>query len=187
MSLKALTEEIETRSKSEAKAITDAAKKQAKGLKKEADTEVANITEQMMARAERESNQLSKELVASARQNNQKRELIAKAAELDATWDAVVAEVGSAKLKGRAALLKALVDDAKEAGSKGMKLLPVAIDRKAIEKVAKGFDIGNDVDGLGGFMLESDDGSVVLDFRFDARLEAAWKSSLGDVNSALFD
>ena len=42
MSLKALTEEIETRSKSEAKAITDAAKKQAKGLKKEADTEVAD-------------------------------------------------------------------------------------------------------------------------------------------------
>ena len=83
--------------------------------------------------------------------------------------------------------LKALVDDAKEAGRKGMKLLPVAIDRKAIEKVAKGFDIGNDVDGLGGFMLESDDGSVVLDFRFDARLAAAWKSSLGDVNSALFD
>ncbi|MDP6907216.1 MAG: hypothetical protein QF440_07370 [Candidatus Thalassarchaeaceae archaeon] len=187
MSLKALSEEIETRSKSEAKAIADAAKKQAKGLKKEADSEVAEIRDQLLARAERESAQLSNELVASARQNNQKRELIAKAAELDATWEAVVAEVGSAKLKGRADLLKALVAEAKKAGSKDMKLLPVSIDRKAIEKVAKGFDIGNDVDGLGGFMLESNDGSVVLDFRFDARLETAWKSSLGDVSSKLFD
>ena len=46
--------------------------------------------------------------------------------------------------------------------------------------------MGDDIEGLGGFVLESKDGSTVLDFRFDFRLEAAWKSSLGEVNNILF-
>ena len=124
MSLDALAEEIAAQAKAEAKAITDAAKKTAKTVKKEAEAEVADIRDSLMSRAERESAQLSTELVASSRQNNQKRELIAKAAELDATWDAVKAEVGSAKLAGRAKLIKALVAEAKEAGS-GMKMLAI--------------------------------------------------------------
>lgn len=185
MSLEALADEIAAQAKAEAKAVTDAAKKAAKKVKKEAEAEVGGIRDAQEARAERESNQLSTELVASARQNNQKRELIAKAAELDATWEAVQAEVGSAKLAGRADLLKALVAEAKEAGA-GMKLRPVSMDRKALENEAKGFDFGDDVDGLGGFTLESTDGSIVLDYRFDTRLEGAWKASLGEVNATLF-
>ena len=43
-----------------------------------------------------------------------------------------------------------------------------------------------DIDGLGGFVLESKDGSVVLDYRFDSLLEDAWKANLGPVNKALF-
>ena len=185
MSLDALANDIAAQAKAEAKAITDAAKKTAKSVKKEAEAEVADIRDSLMSRAERESAQLSTELVASSRQNNQKRELIAKATELDATWDAVKAEVGSAKLAGRAAIIKALVAEAKDAGA-GMKMRPVSIDRKALEKEAKGFDFGDDVDGLGGFTLESTDGSIVLDYRFDNRLEGAWKASLGSVNEALF-
>jgi len=61
---------------------------------------------------------------------------------------------------------------------------PVSIDRKAL--TGQGFDLGDDVDGLGGFTLESTDGSIVLDFRFDSRLEDAWKSNLGSVNEAMF-
>jgi len=185
MSLDALADEIAAQAKAEAKALTDAAKKTAKSVKKEAEAEVTDIRDSLMSRAERESTQLSTELVASSRQNNQKRKLIAKATELDATWNAVKAEVGSAKLAGRASLLKTLVAEAKDAGA-GMKLRPVSIDRKALEMEAKGFDFGDDVDGLGGFTLESTDGSIVLDYRFDSRLEDAWKANLGSVNEALF-
>jgi vacuolar-type H+-ATPase subunit E/Vma4 len=46
--------------------------------------------------------------------------------------------------------------------------------------------LGDDIEGLGGFVLESKDGSMVLDYRFDSRLEDAWKASLGAVNIALF-
>ena len=185
MSLNTLADEIAAQAKAEAKAITDAAKKTAKSVNKEAEAEVAEIRASLMSRAERESAQLSTELVASSRQNNQKRELIAKATELDATWDAVKAEVGSAKFADRAVLIKTLVVEAKDVG-KGMRMRPVSIDRKALEVEAKQFDFGNDVDGLGGFILESTDGSIVLDYRFDNRLEDAWKANLGSVNEALF-
>jgi vacuolar-type H+-ATPase subunit E/Vma4 len=46
--------------------------------------------------------------------------------------------------------------------------------------------MGDSVEGLGGFTLESSDGSVLLDYRFDGRLDAAWKKSLSEINTILF-
>jgi|TARA_B110000263_G_C15294524_1_gene504934 vacuolar-type H+-ATPase subunit E/Vma4 len=183
MTLEALSNEIAAKASAEGKAITDAARAQAKGIAAEAKATAESTRSDMVARAERESSQLSVEVVASARQANQKRELIARREELDATWDAIREKVGSADLKGRADTLKALLAEAKGAGD-DMVLHPVAIDRKAL--TGQGFDLGDDVDGLGGFTLESADGSIVLDFRFDSRLEDAWGSNLGAVNEAMF-
>ena len=92
-------------------------------------------------------------------------------------------EVGSPKMKGRKKILDSLVKEACKSKS-GMIMRPVSSDRTALSK--SGFTIGDDIEGLGGFVLESKDGSTVLDFRFDFRLEAAWKSRLGEVNNILF-
>ena len=42
------------------------------------------------------------------------------------------------------------------------------------------------VDGLGGFVLEDTDGSVLMDYRFEGRLRDAWDEKLGEVSSILF-
>jgi vacuolar-type H+-ATPase subunit E/Vma4 len=42
------------------------------------------------------------------------------------------------------------------------------------------------VSGIGGFVLESADGSIVLDYRFDGRLDEAWVAALPAVNTVLF-
>ena len=65
-----------------------------------------------------------------------------------------------------------------------MLLRPVSTDRKELEK--GNFSLGEDIEGLGGFVLESKDGSIVLDYRFDSRLEKAWQDNLGLVNKTLF-
>ena len=150
MTLEALANEIAAKAKAEGKAIKDAARVQAKDIAAEAKAQTNAARSEMVARAERESSQLSVEVVASARQANQKRELIARREELDATWNAVREEVGSADLKGRADILKTLLAEAKGAGD-NMVLHPVSIDRKAL--TGQGFDLGDDVDGLGGFTL----------------------------------
>ena len=46
--------------------------------------------------------------------------------------------------------------------------------------------MGDDVDGLGGFMLESEDGRLSFDLRFDTLLEEAWTQQRAAVNETLF-
>jgi vacuolar-type H+-ATPase subunit E/Vma4 len=144
----------------------------------------------MIAKARRERSQIMTETVASARQANQKSMLIARKEELDATKDSASEMVGSANLKGRSDLLKSLFVEAKRDGGKkkgkGMVMRPVGIDRTALEDAGDGFEFGDDIDGLGGFVLEKRDGSVILDYRFDGRFEKSWVTALPMVTSVLF-
>lgn len=183
MTLDALANEIAAQAKAEAESIIAAAKQQAKEIEGEAKAVASSFSSDMKARAERESAQLSVEVVASAKQANQKHLLIARREELDETWNSIRVSVASPDLKGRSDVLSALLAEASKSGE-GMLLRPVSTDRKALEK--GNFSLGEDVEGLGGFVLESKDGSIVLDYRFDSRLEEAWNANLGTVNKTLF-
>lgn len=201
MTLDALAIEIDKAADEEAKAITDAAKAKAEDIVAEAERKLKSLRSDIISKAERECSQIKTEMVASARQANQKSILIARREELDATKVSVREMVGSANLKGRSALLKSLVAEARgdakaesarsKKGNAKMILRPVGVDRPALEKgkPKKGeddFEVGDDIDGLGGFVLEAPDGSVVLDYRFDALLENSWTKALPAVTSALF-
>ena len=183
MTLDALANEIAAQAKAEADSIIAAAKQQAEEIEDEAKAVASSFSSDMKARAERESAQLSVEVVASAKQANQKHLLIARREELDETWNSIRVSVASPDLKGRSDVLSALLAEASKSGE-GMLLRPVSTDRKALEK--GNFSLGDDVEGLGGFVLESKDGSIVLDYRFDSRLEEAWNANLGTVNKTLF-
>ena len=186
MTLDALAKEIAAAARKEAKALTDAAKAEGKQTLSEAKAEAQANRDEVVAKAERDCAQNRTEAVASARQANQKQILIARREELDATRESVREQIGSARLKGRADLLKALVNEAKGEADSDMVLRPVALDRSALQKIGGQFDIGDDVSGIGGFVLESADGSVVLDYRFDGRLDEAWVAALPAVSTALF-
>lgn len=49
-----------------------------------------------------------------------------------------------------------------------------------------GFKAGNETTGLGGFQVESPDGAVILDYRYETLLENAWKQILSE-NQTLFE
>ena len=63
---------------------------------------------------------------------------------------------------------------------------PVDVDKAAVKKLAGDRKVGDSVDGLGGFMLVSKDGSVSFDFRFDSRLDQTWSNNLAGINKTLF-
>ena len=186
MSLEALSSQIKAEAKAEAKAIIKAAEDQAKTIRSEAESEAESHMEQALSRAEKDAEQISVEVVASVRQQNQNAGLVARRAVLDDTYQAAREAVSAPKMKGRNALIKALVKEAKSEATKDMVLHPVEVDRSIIEKEKSGFKIGDSIEGLGGFTLESSDGSILLDYRFDGRLDAAWKTSLSEVNKVLF-
>jgi len=151
MTLDALANEIATQAKAEAKLIIADAEQQAKKIEDEAKSEAMNFSQGVLSRAERESAQLSVELVASAKQANQKHLLIARREELDDTWENIRSSVGSPDLEGRSNILSELLSEASINGS-DMILRPVSTDRKELEK--SDFTLGDDVEGLGGFILE---------------------------------
>ena len=66
----------------------------------------AGITTDANSRAEREAAQISREVVASARQANQKSILIAKREAMDNAHAAVKEQLADPRFKGRASLLE---------------------------------------------------------------------------------
>ena len=192
MSLDKLASEIESMAKAEAKVVSKEAKAEAKRIGDEAKDSVAEYRDAAINQAEKMSDRIAVESIAAARQRNQKRLLVVRRTELDATWSEVMSQVGKADLKGRVNILESLIEMATTESGDDMILRPVAVDRKILTDFSEtfgeyhDFQIGEDIDGLGGFVLESPDGSVLMDYRFEGRLRDAWEASLGEINNKLF-
>ena len=193
MSLDKLASEIESMAKAEAKVVSKEANAEAKRIGDEAKDSVAEYRDAAITQAEKMSDRIAVESIAAARQRNQKRLLVARRAELDATWSEVMSQVGEADLKGREDILLSLIKTADVESVDDMVLRPVAVDREALTDLSENsglsndFQMGGDIDGLGGFVLESPDGSVLMDYRFEGRLRDAWEASLEEVNKILFE
>ena len=186
MTLDQLAKDISASAEAEAKATIKAAKEEAEAILAEAKDRASSIEGDASTKASKEADQLARELVASARQANQKEILVARRGELDATLATACSMLGDASLAGRASLLKSLVKKAGGLSEGKMIMRPTTIDRSALEDAAKDYKMGDDVDGLGGFMLESEDGRLSFDLRFDTLLEEAWTQQRAAVNETLF-
>lgn len=186
MTLEQLAKDISASAEAEAKATIKAAKDEAKAIVDEAKSRAASIEGDASTKASKEADQIAREMVASARQANQKEILVARRAELDATLESARAQLGDASLAGRASLLKSLVKKAGALSKAKMVMRPTKIDRSALADSAKSYKMGEDVDGLGGFILEAEDGTLSFDLRFDTLLEEAWVEQRAAVNEALF-
>jgi V/A-type H+-transporting ATPase subunit E len=186
MTLETLANDIAAAAENEAKALITDAKAEAKTLLADAEAKANTLRDEAQQRAEKEAVQIARETVASARQSNQKDILIARRKVLDATLDAARQHIADPGMKGRAALLKSLLGESKKLAKGKFVIRPVEIDRAAISKEAGDRKMGESVDGLGGFILEAEDGSVSFDMRFDNMLERAWSNQLSAVNETLF-
>jgi V/A-type H+-transporting ATPase subunit E len=186
LGLDKLPDKIAATAKKEANSILSEAKAEAKSITNQAKEASASISEESASRASKEAEQIAREAVASSRQSNQKDLLIARREELDTTHAMLVKQVSSPSLAGRASLLKRLLLNAKNVADKDMILRPVALDRDAIESAGSIWDIGDDIDGMGGFILHTKDQSFSLDFRFETVLKNVWESKLSEVNETLF-
>ncbi len=187
MTLETLAKDIAASAEADAKAIIDEAKAEAKQIIDEAKDKASSITDEANLRADREVSQISREVVASARQANQKAILIAKREAMDSTHAAVKEQLADPGFKGRASMLKSLMSKANKLASSDFIIRPVEVDKKALSDLKGKRKVGASVDGLGGFILEAADGSVSYDMRFDTLLDNAWAQSLSEVNSILFE
>ena len=187
MTLETLAKDIAKSAEAEASAMVKAANEEAKAILAEATSKSDAIRSEASTRTEREASQIAREVVASARQANQKEILVARRKVLDETLQSASDTLGSPKLSGRASLLKSLMAKADKIGGDDYSIRPVEVDRKALSELSGKRKVGDAIDGLGGFVLESPDGSVSYDMRFDTLLESSWNDQLAEINSILFD
>jgi len=117
MTLETLAKDISKSAKAEADAMIAEAQKEADVIVAEATAKAVIIRSEAASRTEREATQLAREIVASARQANQKEILVARRKVLDATLAMTHSELSSPKMKGRASLLKSLMAKADEIGN----------------------------------------------------------------------
>ena len=187
MTLETLAKDIAASAEADAKAIIDEAKAEAKQIIDEAKDKASSITNEANLRADREVSQISREVVASARQANQKAILIAKREAMDSTHAAVKEQLADPGFKGRASMLKSLMSKANKLASSDFIIRPVEVDKKALSDLKGKRKVGESVDGLGGFILEAADGSVSYDMRFDTLRDPAWGQSFSEVKRILFE
>tara|TARA_B110000438_G_scaffold135861_1_gene131357 strand:+ start:3381 stop:3968 length:588 start_codon:yes stop_codon:yes gene_type:complete len=187
MTLETLAKDIAASAETEAKALLKEAKASAKKIAEEAEAKANTIREEADSRSSREAEQLAREIVASARQSNQKDVLVARRVVLDATFEEAKGQLADPGLSGRASILKGLMAQADEVAVGDFTVRPVAIDRAALSGIAGSRSIGDDVEGLGGFILEAADGSVSFDMRFDTLLDQVWSDKRSLINSTLFN
>jgi vacuolar-type H+-ATPase subunit E/Vma4 len=187
MTLETLAKDIASSAQTEANAILKEANASAKEIIAEAEAKAAIIREKAGSRASREAEQLAREIVASAQQSNKKDELVARRVVLDATFEEAKGQLADPALSGRASILKGLMAQADELAVGDFTVRPVAIDRAALSGIAGSRVIGDDVEGLGGFILEATDGSVSFDMRFDKLLDQVWSDKRTSINATLFN
>ncbi|MEZ7993736.1 MAG: V-type ATP synthase subunit E family protein [Candidatus Poseidoniaceae archaeon] len=187
MTLETLAKDIASSAQTEANAILKEANTSAKEIIAEAEAKAAIIRDKAGSRASREAEQLAREIVASAQQSNKKDELVARRVVLDATFEEAKGQLADPALSGRASILKGLMAQADELAVGDFTVRPVAIDRAALSGIAGSRVIGDDVEGLGGFILEATDGSVSFDMRFDKLLDQVWSDKRTSINATLFN
>ena len=187
MTLETLAKDIASSAQTEANAILKEANASAKEIIAEAEAKAAIIRDKAGSRASREAEQLAREIVASARQSNQKDVLVARRVVLDATFEEAKGQLADPALSGRASILKGLMAQADEVAVGDFTVRPVAIDRAALSGISGSRVIGEDVEGLGGFILEATDGSVSFDMRFDTLLDQVWSDKRTSINATLFN
>jgi len=132
MTLETLAKDIAKSAEAEASAMVKAANSEAKAILAEANEKAGTIRSEASARTEREAIQIAREVVASARQANQKEILIARRKVLDETFQSTSDELGNPKLSGRASLLKTLMAKADKIGGNDYTIRPVELDRKSL-------------------------------------------------------
>lgn len=91
----------------------------------------------------------------------------------------VLAALGALNEKDRHKILDALVKKAQKDLPKGH----VHARKEDLAHLVKaGWDKGHAIDGVGGFQVESPDGTVLLDYRFETLLETAWPEIQRETN-----
>jgi len=184
MSLEKIVSKVEADSKAAEQVILQEAGQYRNGQLKQASKKCDAILKDFTQKAETTVAQLRSREEAGLEMEIKKRTLSSRKNILDSAFEGVLEHFKSLPASTKKDLYATLL-------SKASKEIPSGKIRhiKGEESMFSGFKAytkGEPIDSIGGFIVESVDGRLEMDMRFEVLLKELWDRNLGEVSSMLF-
>lgn len=175
MSLETVLEEILAQGAREEQAILSQAEAERSRLVGEAEGQADELRSRKLAETLTRVEALRREILSASEFEVRRRLLIARRELMEDFHQRVLQTLGQLPKSENDAILEILLERGKETLPRG-RVHARPADFPLLTKA--GHERGQELRGAGGFQLESDDRSVLLDFRLETLLENAWKRIL---------
>jgi V/A-type H+-transporting ATPase subunit E len=183
MGLETVLSDIQKRGDQEVEAIRSEGKVEAERLLREAQAKKKALLESSLAEAHKAAERLRIQEISRVEMENRRAVLIMQKDMLDMALDKTREHLATLSAEKDRDLLHRLL-------TKNGTLAPIVISSKrqeaTVRSLAPSLKYGGSIEGLGGLILQTVDGSIRYDFRYETLLEQAAQTSMKDVASILF-
>jgi len=183
MDLETMLKDIQSRGDKAVEEIRSESQKEAEQLLRDAQVKKKALIEGSLADARRTAERLRIQEISRVELENSRAALIMQKDMLDMALDKAREKLFTLPADKDRDLLRRLL-------TKNGSLAPVVISSKkqeaTVKSLAPSLKYGGSIEGLGGIILQTVDGSIRYDFRYETLLEQAAQSSMKAVADLLF-
>ena len=182
MGLDAIVDEIKAKGKKEADRISGETYQEVSKIIADAQAGAARIKAAKEEAVKKEIERMRQQELSSANLEVKKAKLNARKEILDEVYEAARESVSKLPADKNLNILKSIIEKNESGNSK---IFSRKKDAPAVKKLTK-LKLAGDIDCIGGIVIENEDGTEVLDFRYDMILKNVNEQSLKQVSDILF-
>ncbi len=182
MGLDAIVEEIRDKGRIEADKIGEEASPEVSKITVEAEASAARLKAAKEEAVRKDIDRLRQQEVSSANLEVKKAMLNARKEILDDVYEAAKEAVKKLPAEKNQKLLKSIIEKNE---NNNARIYSRNKDKQAIKKLTK-LEYAGEIDCIGGVVIENEDGTEVLDFKYDTILKNVSEQSLKQVSDILF-
>lgn len=182
MGLDAIVGEIKAKGRAEADKISEETSSEVSKIIAEAQASAAKLKAAKEEAVRKEIDRLRQQEVSSANLEVKKAKLNARKEVLDEVYEDAKESVKKLPAEKNQKLLKSIIEKNQNSNAR---IYSRNKDKQAIKKLTK-LEYAGEIDCIGGVVIENEDGTEVLDFKYDTILKNVSEQSLKQVSDILF-
>ncbi len=182
MGLDAIVGEIKAKGRSEADKISEETSSEVSKIISDAEASAARLKAAKEEAVRKEIDRLRQQELSSANLEVKKAKLNARKEVLDEVYEDAKESVKKLPAEKNQKLLKLIIEKNQNSNAR---IYSRNKDKQAIKKLTK-LEYAGEIDCIGGVVIENEDGTEVLDFKYDTILKNVSEQSLKQVSDILF-
>lgn len=182
MGLDAIVGEIKAKGRAEADKISEETEQEVSKIIADAEASAARLKAAKEDAVRKDIERLRQQELSSANLEVKKAKLNARKEILDEVYEHSKESVKKLPAEKNLKLLKSIIEKNE---NNNAKIYSRDKDRATVKKLTK-LEYAGDIECIGGIVIENEDGTEVLDFRYDTILKNVSEQSLKQVSDVLF-